>query len=481
MMLILSRLATDHKSLHKLLESLFQCAILEKQAYYGPKKSTKTHEKALGLVAEAVRVAIENCATGLRRKVIKAIIDHITQTLPAPNDDGYVEPLLRDYLRALASMLRHPCHVEQLCVSDTQEGWSDCVDFLLRAIAWCLDGPDSDSVPRSRASPGPTSSAFIGSGRSGTASSHRSVPQISHKGRTLEVLLLSLQALVSCSNAPIHEKAEEISRTVLRAIQIRQLNTTIPRAGIAILGYIVTKVQADNLTLIERITKDVLPLISLWWQPQSSAIQGDAMPAVRDEVLKLFHTLQLQLESLINSNPDQSTVLHVETALDALWTEYSRREDKLRLQISDLTFSSIAASFFSNRIFGLRPFHVSAERCWAIVDVIASFESVLLKASEEQRKRLPVIDEQPRKRRKIVGKVDRLRDRLRSGDITVKLTALQVLPLLLHKHEPSLEMLSADLMDLVNHLSSRHSNISSWSMIACARSVAKDGESRNNS
>jgi len=409
----------------------------------------------------------------MKRKVTRAVVDHITETLPGPNEDGFVEPLLVDYVKALILLIRHPANVEQLCILDG-EGWITCVDFLIGVVNRFLDGADSDPASWSRASPAPgaISSLAYSTARSGASSTQRSGTTLPNKA-LVELLVQGILALVSSPNAPLASKSTELTTVLTQVLQVRQWHIgALHQAAFGALSCIVSQIQGDNLMLAGNIARDVLPLVSHWWHPRSSASQSETVNSVREEILRLLYGLQLHIESLATASPHGGIVGHIEDVLDALWFEYPKREDRTRLQLGDITFSCRAAKYFDNAVFGLRPFGIVAERRWAVVEVMALLEAISSRAASHSTQQSQAGDEQPRKKRRIESHPSRLRDRVRSADVGTQLTALQVLPFFLPKIQASPEEQTLLLSDVMNLIGNRHTPISSWAMIACARYVS---------
>ncbi|KAF9877328.1 hypothetical protein CkaCkLH20_05028 [Colletotrichum karsti] len=131
------------KHYHRIFDSLFRCALTEKQSYLGGKRTTAAAAGSrLSKCAEALRLAANHGASKLKRKTILAVIDHITQTLPGP--DEYLEPLLKDYVKSLIALLSHQSNGEHLATLGA-EGWLACVDFCTEAISRYLENADRDS------------------------------------------------------------------------------------------------------------------------------------------------------------------------------------------------------------------------------------------------------------------------------------------------------------------------------------------------
>ncbi|EFW99426.1 phosphotidylinositol kinase [Grosmannia clavigera kw1407] len=487
-----SRLSLDAKAYHNLIEALFQCSVTEKKTYLSGKRTTKTTAEArLAASAEALRLAVNYGASRLKRKVARAIVDHITETLPG-RDLEYVEPLLQDYTKALVALLSHPSNVEQLGAFDG-EGWLVCADFFAEAVDRFAEVPDRDTLAFgtfSRASPAPgtlPNSNF--SGRSGSIPKQRTSSQTSSK--ILETLMQGLLYLVSAPNAPLKLRASQLSQAAIRVLQLQYLGIGhLQQAAFATIRCIVQSVRGDDICLVEGIAREVVPLIGHWWHPRSSASQSESVNSMREEILRTLFALQLHISALALHSPHCGILENIKDVLDSLWMEYSKRDDRTRLQASDISFSFIPTSYFSARIFGLSTHDAMSERRWAAIEVMAHLESIYMSNakkldSPDEADR----DEHPRKRRRVGERPDRIRDNLSSSDLGLKLTALQIIPFFLQAASPIpvdatsdlLSHLSQSISDKQVLISAKDSSLSeTWMQIwqIAARSVSLPGTSR---
>ncbi|RYP47410.1 hypothetical protein DL768_006525 [Monosporascus sp. mg162] len=357
------------------------CAVSEKSAYYSSKKTAKTTAAttAARLVrcAEALRLAVEHGASKLRRKTLLAVVDHIIQTLPGPNED-FVQPLFQDYIKALVALLGHAPNVELLATYDS-EGWFSCVDFTLRVIDQYVQAGESDSGS-SRASPAP------GTGRgtlSLTASILTSTASSSQRSgsrvyRThLQDLLQCLVSLSHASNAPLVQRSAEISSAVLQVLQLRSWGISqLHQLAFSVINALLVLTQTEDSMQASSLAIDSIPLVSYWWQARSASEDDALLNGVRNEMLNVVYNSHLQLEAIVKQGSDTSVLDHVESLADALWSEYSRREDRAQLQQDDLAYSTSpkASSIFSLEAFSLRPFSIEAEKKWAVVQILALLE-----------------------------------------------------------------------------------------------------------
>lgn len=446
----------------------------EKKSYLSSKGPKNISSSRLAKCAEALRVAVTHGASKIKRQTARAVIDHITQTLP-DKDQGLFEAFASDYIKALVAVLGHSANVEGLAIQDG-EVWEKCVDFCIEAINNIVDNGELDlsHFAASRASPAPGSGQALSTpystGRSISSSAHRTAVQNHRSG--LQSLVQCLLCLVSASNASLMSRAKTIADAVVQVLKLRQLNlSALHQLAFATLNCILSQTIGDDLSLGRVLTRELVPLLSHWWQPRALAYD-EMLFSVRDEILRTLYGLHLYVDSLISSSED-SFRSDVEELLEDLWLEYSKRDERTRLQLDDITFSSIVSppDYFSTTLFGLRPSHQAAERRWAVLEVIALLEDIVSRRSLQHQERSDSDDEQPRKRRRMAVDVNRMRQKMLLKDGGIRLTTIQVIPFLLSAAEQSLDRLSDTIEHLTPLIGDKHGPLSSWAMIACARYV----------
>ncbi|KAK4204381.1 putative serine/threonine-protein kinase TEL1 [Triangularia verruculosa] len=451
----------DDKSYHSIYEALFRCTVLEKENYFTSKKSARANATAsarLEKCAEALRMAVRHGASRIKRKTARAIIDHITQILQGP-DDSYIAPLLKDYVKALCTFLQNSANVENLSAF-SGESWDTCVDFCVEALSRYLEAGDRDSG--SRASPAPTLRA------SSVAISSQGSSQI---GSQIALDFLScLNYLVAAPNAPVLRRASKISNVILQILQLRQMKIgELQKVAFSALNSIFVRTQTDDIALSKRLVMTLTPLLSHWWQPR--ALSRDAMlNSIRDEMLKTIYASHLYVESILRESADESFVQDLEELLDALWSDYSRREERARLQLDDITFTGMAlpTDHPTTGVFSLRPYNTAGEQNWALLENLAILEAIYARHSQRAFSQQEPENGQPRKRRRVVGTPNRIHRKITSLDPAVQLTALQLMPFLCRQRAPSLEEAAEAIADLSKCVTAKQGVVTSWAMIACS-------------
>ncbi|KAK4165341.1 Serine/threonine-protein kinase tel1 [Cladorrhinum sp. PSN259] len=454
----------DDKSYHIIFDALFRCTLLEKDGYFASKKPAKAAIK-LENCGEALKLAVRSGATRIKRKTARALIDHITQVLPGP-DDSYIVPLLKDYVKTLSTFLDNPANVENLSAY-SGESWDTCVDFCVHGLSRYLETGDRESGSLSRASPAPGATTRAASV---LASSQGS----SQVGSLIALDLLScLNSLVSAPNAPVLRKADKIAQTVLQLLQLRQMKIgELQKVAFSTVNSVFVRIQTDDVALSKRLTRSLLPLLSYWWQPR--ALSRDAMlNTIRDEMLKTIYGTHLYLESMLRDSGDESILPDVEELLDALWCDYSKREERARLHLDDITFTSmhLPADHPKTLIFSLRPYNTPGEQNWALLENIAILEALYSYYSQREHSQKEAETGQPRKKRRMVATSSRVHQKLISLDPAVQLTALQLIPFLFKQKQPSLEEVSEAITDLSKCVTAKQGVVASWALLACSSLV----------
>lgn len=132
-MLSFYRQTLNDKACHKIFESLFRFIALERSAYKRAQRSATSKSSSatrLSTCASVVRTAVDVFLPNLRTKSVRAIIDHITETIPLPGESLW-EPLSVDYTKCLSALLGYRPHTEHL--GDAE--WEKLIGFCLAGIS----------------------------------------------------------------------------------------------------------------------------------------------------------------------------------------------------------------------------------------------------------------------------------------------------------------------------------------------------------
>ena len=456
----LDRDALNDKGYHKIYEALFRLATSDKSAYG---KATKSSLRAqvgtrLASCAAVFRLAVEAGVRKLKQKTVKALVDHITQTLPT-SEGGFCEPLGLDYIKSLRVLVEYQPHVEHFVA----EEWHNLITFCLDGIQ-IQQGVLGDNA--SSVSDGP--SGLLGSASTNGSSSistslrfaNASTTFTSHGKTNAEELILCLDQLLRPGRAPDLKTTRSILATL---IQFLQLAATVGRAHHTVLSAFnqcFVHTSTDHIDLSRQAIGEILPLLRRLWGTKSSTL--------KDEMLTTLIHAQTYLEKMIQDTSDPTIYTELESLLELMQTDYSKRLDREQLQLDDVDLAVSRPPPTRHHPLRLRVMSLKgsprSEQSWTMLQMIAVIISIL-------DSRLANVPENaaPTKRRRLNQFFeDCLRQAKLSGSAS-RLCALQALPFVLD-HRPLPEVLLETVLEqLVSSVSDDDSQIASWSMIAITR------------
>jgi ataxia telangiectasia mutated family protein len=400
-------------------------------------------------------MAVDLFLRNVRIKTVRAILDHITETIPI-HGEGLWDHLSADYTKCLASILSYRPHAEHL----DEEDWENLISFCLAGIG--LRETDSQLSIRSgyRSAPEDPDAS---DGRS-TPSRMTPAPTSREKHRDniniYEALVLCIQLLTAVPNPPIQNTAHIILRGLIDFVKSPSIvagNTH--QLAFSSINAVITKVMFDQTELVRSTLLSLVPVIRRLWV--STKLQ-----TLKDELLV---TLMLSMIILVDTawrDPSESLAHDVKGLANSLHSEYVRRSEKEALQIDDIIFHKNVNTKQSRPIYGPRLGNTKSEFNWTLIWIIAE----LLKLSEDINTRVKNIGS-PRgdsnKRQRFSSELqDVLRDSI-STTSTRRICALQLVPFL----EPKLnaETKISFFKQLILNITDDHASVSSWTMVALAR------------
>ncbi|KAG6066927.1 hypothetical protein E4U32_004970 [Claviceps aff. humidiphila group G2b] len=458
------------KSYHHIFESLFSVVVLEKSNFYDKRKKESVQKAAgtrLAKCASAIRMTAARATRKIGRKTLLALIDHITQVLPGPDND-FVAPLMQDYIKALSEVLSRPSHVEFLARKDARP-WENCVDFLLDAATYILPSEAHSSlILVARNSPAP------GSATSRPNQQTSSSTQNQKRGGTTDIdclkdVLQNLQFLVEGSNAPVARCGNLIASVAIQVLKMKHLSLgSMQTMCFSICNTIFTRIRADDIEYGLELVKGMIPLMGYWWRADKVS-QDELIKGLRNEISKTLLLAHTHLESLCSRwNTDIQT--EIENLAEPLWQEYSKRNGHSQLQLHDLTFSlsSLPHQSMHLNLLGVRNHNPDGESHWAVLQNLALLESILLNNSSNAATYSTETLEQPSKRRRTHEAQYRLRLKLRSRSRGTQMTALQLVCFLIDGHGITVDNINLIIEDLAICAADRNQATASWAFTAAS-------------
>ena len=450
---------------HAILEALFRVVKIERS-------STKPSVQ-LSLCAEIVRIAVETCVKKLRIKTIKAIIGHVTQTLPR-FDGSYHGPLVKDYVKTVKAILEYPAHAEHFSRAE----WCDLVDFchetlqdvngfsnVNRKSSGFPDGNSSRDSWRGGLSRSSTPGVEIGYR---TRASHVSSQEngMSELRESAEDLILCLNHLFFVPHAPVFDKASVVLMMLFNLLDSSFSTSNTQQAAFECINAIMTSIRIDDISLALQTFRNLLPIMQRLWNAKASAI--------KDHMLKLMMYGEAYFTRLIASDAESDSKLHLENLLEVLQQDYCKRPEREQLQLEDLLLcktSLVGQRPSSTKVFGLRPDVTKAEKSWFLLSIYASLIIALDSGLKTGEKVVQAdnIENRP-KRRKLTKNLDDIFQCTKSVDTTQRLFALQVLTFVFDKLPTEDDVgLDWNWEVLLPCLSDDSGVVASWAMLALTR------------
>lgn len=461
---------------HSIFEGLFKVARAEKQAYSvakNPGPRTKA-EQVLSTCSDVLRITIRAGAKKLKPKTVKAIIEHVTQLLPIA-DGEYCAGLSKYYLKVLGSVLEYESHIEHLEEAD----WFSTVDYCLQGIEQYGSDSASDPVNASRTFPVATS---FSAQTSSTKSSVRSLGNGNSSSpitkRNSEELLQCLLYLISASNAPILERAEDILHGIMHFLKSHgSFASPIHQVAFSAINFMLSATNTDKTSLSQSLALRLVPIIGYLWSSKSVS-KDEMLNSIKDEMLVTILRLRLHMERIVSAH-EGDFEQKLEDLERILRVDYSKRLERDQLQLDDFDMSSLSgdntpATSIHVGLLRLRTHAPRAERSWAILTALSILDGLL-----HGNQRPPVSDVEdddgetdsrhPRKRRRITRRFDGLLKLISAEDFGERVVAFQILLYLL----PNSKLSQQDLDEILERLSvcivDRRHSICSWAMLCIAR------------
>lgn len=373
--------------------------------------------------------------------------------------EGLWDVLSVDYTKCLTSLLHYAPHSEHL--GDAE--WEKLIEFCLAVINTqegdesqlgirsgnrsapedLLDANDSRSTPVRLTTPGPANRA-------------RSASNINAIGEVVECI----QLLTVSPSAPVQAAAETILQALVEfVITCPAIAGNTQQLAFSSINAVALKVLFDQSDLVRSSTLGLIPVVRRLWPTK--------VMKLKDELLITLMVWMVVLFDGVHEDPPERVTRTIEDLIDTLHSEYLKRPEKDLLQIDDITLNSTPME--SNRpVYGPRLGSSRSEHNWTVIWSIAN----LSKLSGNPQVHSPdsdVADDKSSKRRRFNSSVDDIFRDAVSATGTRRVCALQLVPFLVN--ERSIEQKEDLIQRLVPNILDDNSAISSWTMVALARSV----------
>ncbi|KAK5122038.1 hypothetical protein LTR85_004284 [Meristemomyces frigidus] len=456
-------------SYHRIYETLFRVAVSEQSTWLNAKTPTtrSAADTRLSNTSSALRLAVEVGTPTVRLKTIKALLDHISQTLPL-SSGGLCAPLAVDYAKCLRTALSYQPHVEHLPQKDWERTAAFCIDTIKNAENEMADdnavtGADKDSTA------GTMNGISYGSSRSHYKESTGSQGMRSLVKQVTEELIASLSLLIAAPNAHIGSKASDLLWSLIDYLKTSTVAGRSHQEAFAAINHILARTSTENTALTQKATSHLVRLIRHFWPQKSTTL--------KDEMLISLLYLRPYLTHLMRQ--DEALTLRTELSglLDVLRTEYGKRLEREILHLDDVRLavhrpdSTEGSGRIHTAIFGLRCAGARAEANWTLVNLLATLCSLLGAETGDQASSDDDggdVEARPRKRQKVSNEFQDVLSGTAKGSPVSRLCALQTHTFLAQRHTFSAKQLSKAVTQLSAGCGEDNGTVASWALLALA-------------
>ena len=373
------------KTWHTIFEALFKCTATERSAYLKATQSQKSRSTPrLTACGKALRITVTHAAKNIKAKTVKAVVDHILQTLPTATE-SYFAGLSLDYVKSLRLLLEYQPHVEHF-----RNGlWEDVLEFCLKGIAPLGSGvdEDQDSDDEAQATPGASirtpSMSLTRRSRVSTPQSHRTQQGPTFR-KEVDDLVACVHQLVRATNAPKSEHELKIVFAMRDFLSMSDSVRVSYNEAFGAINYILSETSTASLSLTKQMTTALIPLVKDLWSRKSASL--------RDEMLVTLVLIKDHVTALVSDTAEAAFRIDLENLLEALQADYSKRLERDQLHMGDLvldcTISEHAKSRLQLPVFALRRGRTRAESLWTLLHLTATYTAALDKKKDALQGRL---------------------------------------------------------------------------------------------
>ena len=441
-----------------MFEVLFRVLTKEKSAYVKSSKSNIRNIAASRLTscAEAFRLAVETTLTHLRLKTVRALVEHIVQTLPTSADEVFCKPLEFYYLKTLAIITDYQPHVEHL----PREDWHAALDLCLEGVE-ALAGQDQSQASNHEILPQLEASSVRTVSFSQSLQSRNKRSEDSKM--TISTLWQILANLVIASNAPLGERSRAILTTSVDFLDHTRLTKGI-REAFSTLNAVLRRFALDHCSFAAEIMRSMISIVRSFWHSRDADLM--------DEMLKTLVIGEPLVSKLMKSYQDETLFDQVEALYDAMCDDYWRSHGRPRrhLLLEDICLGFSRPSRDTMPMQGitlcLRAAKLESEHNWTVLHMMALFCGMIDSKRPQSRSLGPSEDEPvPKKRRKTLGKYSELLHLSRTTAVPTQVHCLQLLAFAIDLHDLCADQVEYTLACVLPLVSHPNTQVSSWAML----------------
>lgn len=426
----------DDRSFHKIFEVLFIVASDERSHFLKSLASTSASVRSGASTrftncSHTLRLAVERGARNIRLRTLKALLDHLTETLLDAHG-VCCEPIALDYSRCLSAVLAYEPHVEHL--KDAQ--WQHIAKFCLDRVNAAASSSTKERLPR----------------------------------QALDEFVHCIRYLTNPASAPLLTKSEPIITSMLQYLEASQSVGQAQVSALSTISNAILQIRVEKHELTLSIVRPCLQAARQLWSSR--------LVAVKNELLAMLVLLHPYIRALREAASDIDLIADLEGLSDQIGTEYSRRDPKDQLRMDDLRLSCTAESTCKQLAcltFSLKDgvtagssSGLDGEHNWTLLRLLAQFRTPGINTTAP----IKISDSSmagDKKRMRRSGSWDDVLLMLHDTQVSVKVSSLQLICFTAQSTALGYDTLEHVLEKVSALTNDENSVISSWALLTLAR------------
>ncbi|KAK1055360.1 Serine/threonine-protein kinase tel1 [Friedmanniomyces endolithicus] len=462
--------ALDDVSFDSIYKQLFAIVLSERSTWLTAKTTTtqSAADSRLSDAAVALRLAVELGVQSISLRTVRAVVDHVIETLPRPGG-GLCVPLALDYVRCLKAAFTYQPHLEH----QSRAEWERAVLFCVHTIQ------DAErSVGGSDARPGAERTSRLGVTNSSRASRSQLGDSVheSQTGRTVakqvsDESIACMSLLTAAPNAALANQADTILWTIVEFLKTHLTPGNSHQNAIATINHVLLWARTDDLALVKKAANQLIRLVRHFWPTTRST-------SLKDEMLVTLLYLQPYMAYMMQREQVLSLRAELCALAVTLRNEYGKRKEGEQLQIDELRLvphTTRESGDWSVKlaVMDLRPSGLRAEHNWALIRILAILDTLLRGCADglsgaEQDDDEDDIQQRPRKRQRLTDDYEDALSTTASGTITSRVGSLQVVTFIAQQKRYSAQYLSFIIDTVLPSCSDEDTNVAAWALLALA-------------
>lgn len=449
------------ESYHHIIEDLFRIVETERNAYAKVAVSKKVQlASRLSQCAAALRSTVEVGVRSLRLKTVKALIRHVTEILPIPGDQ-YCTPLCYEYFKTLRCIFEYQPHVEHLLLQD----WEFVVEFCLGCLQHFVCQPEAraNSHYEHLLTINTELEPYSFDATASRNVTEQKITNESSRSNAIE-LISCLRHLHNASNHPRADHLSEICTILTKCSRDAAPSASINLEVFKLINTLLPRICVETKQTTIEYIKNLISLIKTQWGTKSIAL--------REEMLATLAYLLSPVSALMLNRKLETTRRDLESLVDVLSNDYTRRAQKDQLQLDDITLRTddcykANKPVLHTSVFHLRQGVIRAESLWVQLALLSRYSSLLdlYLAQENDANNLLLMENNTKRQRHSFHIIDNLQF-LKHTHSTTKLASLQILCFMVQERNLEKETIGEIIQNLLSCISGDFNIMSAWAMIA---------------